>query len=65
MAGEPIADIMLSHQTRHYYNGALYKLNKRINKPDKAMNDLVFGEKLWDYLVKLTNLAPKRNIHGH
>ena len=37
-------------------NGALFKLNRRIDKPDKAMNDLVLGKRLWDELVLLTGL---------
>ena len=56
VAGEPIADIILSHQDRGKINGALFKLNKRIEKPDKAMHDEVFGKKLWDELVLLTGL---------
>lgn len=58
VAGESIADILLSHQKRGKINGALFKLNKRIEKPDKAMNDEVLGKKLWDELVKLTELSP-------
>jgi hypothetical protein len=54
VAGEPIADIILSHQNRSSINGALFKLNKRIDKPDKAMNDEVLGKRLWDELVRLT-----------
>jgi len=30
------------------YNIALFKLNKRVEKPDKAMNDEVLGKRLWD-----------------
>jgi NAD(P)-dependent dehydrogenase (short-subunit alcohol dehydrogenase family) len=58
IAGEPIADLMLSHLDRKAINGALFKLYKRIEKPDKAMNDEAFGRKLWDELVKLTELVP-------
>jgi len=57
VAGEPIADIILSHQNRSTINGALFKLNKRIDKPDKAMNDEVLGKRLWDELVLLTGLS--------
>jgi hypothetical protein len=39
VAGESIADLMLEHQDHSEINGALYQLNKRIEKPDKAMND--------------------------
>jgi NAD(P)-dependent dehydrogenase (short-subunit alcohol dehydrogenase family) len=58
VAGEPIAELMLSKPDRSAINGALFKLYKRINKPDKAMNDEAFGRKLWDELVKLTELVP-------
>ena len=57
VAGEPIADIILSHQNRSTINGALFKLNKRIDKPDKAMNDEVLGKRLWNELVQLTGLT--------
>ena len=57
VAGEPIADLMLSDRNRSAINGALFKLDKRIEKPDKAMNDEVSGEKLWDQLVLLTELC--------
>lgn len=54
VAGEPIADLMLSHQDRDAINGALFKLDKRVQKPDRAMNDEVSGKRLWDELVLLT-----------
>ena len=57
VAGVPIADIMLSHQNRSAINGALFKLNKPIGKPDKAMNDEVLGKRLWDELVRLAGLT--------
>ena len=59
VAGEPIADLMLMHKDRSAINGALFKLDKRIEKPDKAMNDEVLGKKLWDELVRLTELTPE------
>ena len=59
VAGEPIADLMLSHQDRSVLNGALFKLYKRIDRPDKAMNDTVAGRRLWDELVLLTGLKPE------
>ena len=59
VAGEPIADLMLSYQDRSAINGALFKLDKRIEKPDKAMNDEVLGKRLWDELVLLTGLTPE------
>jgi hypothetical protein len=57
VAGVPIADLMLSHRDRNEINGALFKLDKRIEKPDKAMNDKVLGKRLWDELVLLTGLT--------
>ncbi len=54
VAGEPIADLMLSYTDRRAINGALFKLDKRIEKRDKAMNDEVMGKRLWDELVRLT-----------
>jgi len=59
VAGEPIADLMLSHQDRSAINGALFKLDKRVEKPNKAMNDEVLGKRLWDELVQLTGLSPE------
>jgi NAD(P)-dependent dehydrogenase (short-subunit alcohol dehydrogenase family) len=56
VAGEPIADLMLSYQDRSAINGALFKLDKRVEKADKAMNDEVLGKRLWDELVLLTGL---------
>jgi len=55
VAGEPIADLMLSHEDRSAINGALFKLDKRVEKPDKAMNDEVLGKRMWDELVLLTS----------
>ena len=59
VAGEPIANLMLSHRDRSAINGALFKLDKRVEKPDKAMNDEVSGKRLWDELVPLTGLTPE------
>jgi NAD(P)-dependent dehydrogenase (short-subunit alcohol dehydrogenase family) len=55
VAGEPIADLMLSHRDRSGINGALFKLDQRIEKPDKAMHDEASGKRLWDELVRLTS----------
>ncbi len=60
VAGEPIAELMLSRQDRSAINGALFKLYKRVEKPDKAMNDEVLGKRLWDELVFLTGLTPEQ-----
>jgi hypothetical protein len=57
VAGEPIADLMLSYRDRSAINGALFKLGKRVGKPDKAMNDEVLGKRLWDELVLKTGLT--------
>ena len=59
VAGEPIADLMLSYQDRSAINGALFKLDKRVDKPDEAMSDEVVGKRLWDELVRLTGLTPE------
>ena len=59
VAGEPIADLILSYQDRSAINGALFKLDKRVEKPDKAMNDEVLGKRLWDELELLTGLTPE------
>jgi NAD(P)-dependent dehydrogenase (short-subunit alcohol dehydrogenase family) len=59
VAGEPIADLMLSYPDRSSLNGALFKLGKRVEKPDKAMNDEVLGKRLWDELVVLTRPTPE------
>ena len=55
-AGEPIADLILSYRDRSEINGALFKLDKRVEKPDKAMNDEILGKRLWDELEILTGL---------
>jgi NAD(P)-dependent dehydrogenase (short-subunit alcohol dehydrogenase family) len=57
VAGEPIANLMLSYKDRRAINGALFKLDKRVEKPDKAMNDEALGKRLWDELERLTGLA--------
>jgi NAD(P)-dependent dehydrogenase (short-subunit alcohol dehydrogenase family) len=57
VAGEPIADLMLSYQDRSVINGARFKLEKRINKPDRAMSDKAFGKCLWQELEILTGLS--------
>jgi retinol dehydrogenase-12 len=53
IAGEPIADLVLSHRDHRAINGAMFKLDKRIEKPDKAMHDEVSGKRLWDELMRL------------
>jgi hypothetical protein len=50
---------MLSYRDRQAINGALFKLEKRVEKPDKAMNDTALGQRLWDELVQITGLTPE------
>jgi NAD(P)-dependent dehydrogenase (short-subunit alcohol dehydrogenase family) len=59
VAGEPIADLMLSYPDRNAINGALFKLGKRVEKPDKAMQDEAFGKRLWEELEDMTGLSPE------
>ena len=59
VAGEPIADLMLAYPDRRAINGALFKLGKRVKKPDKAMVDEDLGKRLWGELVLLTELPPE------
>ncbi len=59
VAGEPIADLMLSHPDRQAINGALFKLDKRVTKPNKAMSDAASGQRLWHELVLITGPTPK------
>ena len=56
VVGEPIAELMLSHRDPDTINGALFELDKRIEKLDKAMSDTELGRRLWDELVVLTGL---------
>jgi len=56
VAGEPIADLMLSRTDRSTINGAMFRLDHRIKKPDTVMNDEVLGNKLWNELELLTRL---------
>lgn len=56
VAGEPIANLMLSYPDRRALNGALFKLGKRVEKPDRAMNDKELGSRLWEELIRLTGL---------
>ena len=56
VAGEPIADLMLLSRDSSTINGALFKLDKRVDKPDRAMNDEALGTRLWDELVRRTGL---------
>ena len=48
-----MADLML-RPDREAINGALFKLGKRVVKPDKAMSDTEAGRRLWDELIRMT-----------
>jgi hypothetical protein len=50
---EPLA----SYKDRGAINGASFKLDKRIKKPDKAMHDEILGKRLWDKWEQLTGLT--------
>ncbi len=58
VAGEPMADLMLSTSDREAINGALFKLGQRVTKPDRAMSDTASGQRLWDELVRMTEPTP-------
>lgn len=58
VAGEPIADLVLSSTDRHAINGALFKLDKRVERPDKDMANIALGQRLWDELASITGLTP-------
>ena len=58
VAGEPIANLFFSYEDRRELNGALFKLDKRVGTPDRAMGDEELGKKLWAGLVLLTELMP-------
>ena len=57
VAGEPIADLVLESADRQALNGALFKLGKRVTKPDKAMRDEAAGRRLWAELARMTATA--------
>ena len=56
VAGEPIADLFLSYPDRRAINGEMFKLDKRVEKPDLAMNDEEQGKKLWEALDAITGI---------
>jgi hypothetical protein len=37
----------------------MFKLDKRVKKPDKAMVDEALGKRLWEELELLTGLTPE------
>jgi NAD(P)-dependent dehydrogenase (short-subunit alcohol dehydrogenase family) len=64
VAGEPIARLMLSQPDRRALNGALFKLDKRVTKPDKIMNGLHAGAntKVSSILVLLSQACVVNDI---
>lgn len=56
IAGEPLAELLLSDQDRSEINGAMFKLDQRIEKPDEAMHDVELGKRLWNDLAVRTGL---------
>jgi hypothetical protein len=62
VAGEPIADLMTKSHDREELSGALFKLEKRISKPDKAMKDEISGKRLWDLLVQITGSPAQEEV---
>jgi hypothetical protein len=61
VAGEPIADLMLSRTDRSAINGTMFRLEERVKKPDAAMNDEVMGRRLWEELTLLTGSTVEGN----
>lgn len=59
VAGGPMADLFLSTPDRQAINGALFKSDRRVTKPDKAMSDTASGQRLWDELVRITEPTPE------
>jgi NAD(P)-dependent dehydrogenase (short-subunit alcohol dehydrogenase family) len=57
IAGEPLAELLLSDGHRSEINGAMFKLDRIVEKPDEAMNDLELGRRLWDDLAVRTGLV--------
>ena len=55
-AGEPLAELLTSTSDRSAMNGAYVK-RSRPRRPDKAMRDEATGARLWDELVRLTDVA--------
>jgi NAD(P)-dependent dehydrogenase (short-subunit alcohol dehydrogenase family) len=64
VAGEPIANLMLSHRDRSAINGAIFRLDKRVEKPAKAMSDEELGKRFWDELVQLTGPMAEPPVRG-
>jgi NAD(P)-dependent dehydrogenase (short-subunit alcohol dehydrogenase family) len=54
VAGDPIADLVLSYSDRQEINGALFKLGKQVTKRDKDMSDTASGQRLWQESVLIT-----------
>lgn len=56
VAGEAIAKLVLSDRDRPAMNGALFKSERRMASPDKAMTDEELGKRLRDELARRTQL---------
>ncbi len=56
LAGEAIANLVLSDRDRPAMNGALFQLEKRMASRNKAMTDEELGKRLWDELARRTQL---------
>jgi len=66
VAGEPMAELVL-RSDRQALNGALFKLGKRVAKPDRAMSDETGRRRLWDELVRMVQpsaIAPTDSAHA-
>ena len=59
VAGEPLAELMLAHRDRDSVNGALFILDRRSDKREKAMDDEAEGKRLWEQLDLLTAPSPR------
>lgn len=55
-AGEPLARLLMEQKDPRDLNGALYRLDRRVHKPDAAMNDLATGRRLWERLTQMVHL---------
>jgi len=56
VAGEELADVMLSHHDRQALNGSYFKRDKRV-PPDKAMTDSASGQRLWSELERIVKAS--------
>jgi NAD(P)-dependent dehydrogenase (short-subunit alcohol dehydrogenase family) len=59
VAGEPLAELLLSDRDRCSVNGALFVLDQRADEPDRAMKDEALGARLWERLELMTGSSPQ------